>query len=98
MGASYIAERRDLREGKGLKPPETYDDFLKLTAALTEDGKRFGLQMPGEKLYIGFVHPAEWLAANGGSRGGPQARRPPPYNTPGVSAPRKLPKLHQEKP
>jgi multiple sugar transport system substrate-binding protein len=67
IGATYIAERRDLREAKGIKPPETYDDFLKLTAALTEDGKRWGLQMPGEKLYIGFVHPAEWLASNGGS-------------------------------
>src|SRR3989454_8806839 len=77
MGATYIAERRDLREGKGLKPPETYDDFLKLTAALTEDGKRFGLQMPGEKLYIGFVHPAEWLAPNGGGRGHSQTRRAP---------------------
>ncbi|HEV8641871.1 MAG TPA: extracellular solute-binding protein [Methylomirabilota bacterium] len=67
MGATYIAERRDLREQKGLKPPETHADFLKLTAALTDDGKRYGLQMPGEKLYIGFVHPAEWLASNGGS-------------------------------
>ncbi len=67
MGATYIAERRDLREGKGLKPPETYEDFVKLVAALTEDGKRHGLQMPGEKLYIGFVHPAEWLASNDGS-------------------------------
>ncbi|OLC18086.1 MAG: hypothetical protein AUH29_00185 [Candidatus Rokubacteria bacterium 13_1_40CM_69_27] len=67
MGATYIAERRDLRAQKGLKAPETYEDFLKLTAALTDDGKRHGLQMPGEKLYIGFVHPAEWLASNGGS-------------------------------
>ena len=30
MGATYFAERRDLREKKGLKPPETYDDMLKL--------------------------------------------------------------------
>ena len=67
MGATYIAERRDLREQKGLKPPQTYDDFLKLTAALTKDGKRHGLQMPAEKLYIGFVHPAEWFASNGGT-------------------------------
>jgi len=76
MGATYIAERRDLREGKGLKAPETYDDFLKLTAALTEDGKRFGLQMPGEKLYIGFVLPGEWLASNGGSWVEPKTWRP----------------------
>jgi len=76
IGATYIAERRDLREAKGIKPPETYDDFLKLTAALTEDGKRWGLQMPGEKLYIGFVHPAEWLASNGGSWVDPKTWRP----------------------
>jgi ABC-type glycerol-3-phosphate transport system substrate-binding protein len=66
MGATYFAERRDLREKKGIKPPETYADMLKLAEALTEGG-RYALQMPGEKLYIGFVHPAEWLASNGGS-------------------------------
>jgi len=65
-GATYFAERRDLREKKGIKPPETWADMLQLAAALTEGG-RFALQMPGEKLYIGFVHPAEWLAENGGS-------------------------------
>jgi multiple sugar transport system substrate-binding protein len=66
MGATYFCERRDLREKKGIKPPETFDDVLKLCAALTEDG-RFAVQMPGEKLYMGFVHPAEWLAGNGGT-------------------------------
>jgi hypothetical protein len=40
--------------------------MLKLCAALTEDG-RMAFQMPGEKLYMGFIHPAEWLAGNGGS-------------------------------
>jgi multiple sugar transport system substrate-binding protein len=67
MGATYLAERRDLREKKGIKPPETYDDTLKLAAALTEEGKRHALQLPGEKLYMGFIHPAEWLAGNGGT-------------------------------
>jgi multiple sugar transport system substrate-binding protein len=76
MGATYFAERRDLREQKGLKPPETFDDMLKLAAALTEEGKRYALQMPGEKLYMGFVHPAEWLAANGGSWVDPKTWRP----------------------
>jgi raffinose/stachyose/melibiose transport system substrate-binding protein len=66
MGATYFCERRDLREKKGLKPPQTYDEMLNLCAALTEGG-RFAFQMPGEKLYMGFVHPAEWLASNGGS-------------------------------
>src|SRR5438552_16359001 len=65
MGATYFAERRDLREQKGIKPPETYADMLKLAEALTEGG-RYALQMTGEKLYIGFVHPAEWLASTGG--------------------------------
>src|SRR4026209_851415 len=66
MGATYFCERRDLREKKGLKPPETYADMLVLAAALTEDG-RYAFQMPGEKLYMGFVHPAEWMASNGGA-------------------------------
>src|SRR5262244_907593 len=48
MGATYFAERRDLRETKGIKPPDTYADMLKLAEALTGDG-RFALQMPGEK-------------------------------------------------
>src|SRR5437660_4470831 len=76
MGATYFAERRDLREAKGLKPPETYDDMVKLAAALTEDGKRWATQMAGEKLYMGFVHPAEWLAGNGGSWVDPKTWRP----------------------
>src|SRR6267143_978014 len=66
MGATYFCERRDLREKKGIKPPEAFDDMLKLCAALTEDG-RYALQVPGEKLYMGFVHPAEWLASHGGT-------------------------------
>ena len=75
MGATYVAERRDLRDKKGIKPPETYDEMLKLAAALTEDG-RYAVQMPGEKLYMGFVHPAEWLAGNGGSWVDPKTYRP----------------------
>src|SRR5438552_13797690 len=54
MGATYFCERRDLREKKGLKPPETFDDMLKLCAVLMEDG-RFALQWPGEKLNRAFV-------------------------------------------
>ena len=75
MGATYFCERRDLRVKKGLKVPETYDDMLKLCAALTEDGRN-AFQMPGEKLYMGFVHPAEWLAGNGGSWVDPKTWRP----------------------
>jgi multiple sugar transport system substrate-binding protein len=75
MGATYMAERRDLREKKGIKPPETYADMLKLCEALTEGG-RFAIQMPGEKLYMGFVHPAEWLAGNGGAWVDPKTWRP----------------------
>jgi multiple sugar transport system substrate-binding protein len=75
IGATYFCERRDLREKKGIKPPETFDDMLKLCAALTEGG-RYAFQMPGEKLYMGFVHPAEWLASNGGSWVDPKTWRP----------------------
>jgi multiple sugar transport system substrate-binding protein len=75
MGATYFCERRDLREKKGLKPPETWDDMVKLCAALTEGG-RYAFQLPGEKLYMGFVHPAEWLASNGGSWVEPKTWRP----------------------
>src|SRR5262245_57827900 len=39
MGATYFAERRDLREKKGIKPPETWADMLQLAAALTEGGR-----------------------------------------------------------
>jgi len=52
MGGIYIAERRDLREQKGLKPPQTYADLVNLAAALTEEGTRYGVTMPGEKLYV----------------------------------------------
>src|SRR5437868_12307029 len=76
MGATYFCERRDLREKKGVKPPETFDDMLKLCAALTEP-RRFAFQMPGEKLYMAFVHPAERLAGHGGSWAAPKTRRPP---------------------
>jgi multiple sugar transport system substrate-binding protein len=75
MGATYFCERRDLREQKGIKPPETFDDMLKLCAALTEGG-RYAVQIPGEKLYMGFVHPAEWLSSNGGSWVDPKTWRP----------------------
>src|SRR6266403_2059898 len=75
MGATYFCERRDLREKKGVKPPETFDDMLKLCAALTEDG-RYALQVPGEKLYMGFVHPADWLATNGGTWADARTWRP----------------------
>jgi multiple sugar transport system substrate-binding protein len=75
MGGTYFGERRDLREKKGLKVPETWDDMVKLAGALTEGG-RYAMQMPGEKLYIGFVHPAEWLASNGGSWVDPKTYKP----------------------
>src|SRR3989440_741033 len=77
MGATYFCERRDLREKKGLKPPQTFDDMLKLCAALTEDG-RYAIQVPGEKLYMGFVHPAEWLAPQRRTRGETRTGRPQP--------------------
>src|SRR6266581_3070983 len=62
------------------------------------DGKRFGLQMPGEKLYIGFVHPAEWLAANGGSWVDPKTWRPQLNSTSMVSTLEYLQKLNKYMP
>jgi len=67
LGGIFICERRDLREAKGIRPPQTYDEVVSLAAAVTEPGRRAGMHMPGEKLYMGFVLPAEWLASNGGS-------------------------------
>src|SRR4030095_4394537 len=49
MGATYFAERRDLREKKGIKPPETWADMLQLAEAMTERG-RFARQMAGGQL------------------------------------------------
>src|SRR5256712_6572227 len=55
MGATYIAERRDLRAQKGPKAPQTYEDFLKLTAALTRRRQRPRLPQPRGELSIGVV-------------------------------------------
>src|SRR3989475_7216182 len=85
MGATYFAERRDLREKKGIKPPETYADMLKLAEALTEPG-RFAVQMPGEKLYMGLVHPAECLAGNGRAWAHAQTVRPQRHSDPLLAA------------
>jgi multiple sugar transport system substrate-binding protein len=76
MGGIFICERRDLREARGLRPPETYDDVVAVAGALTEPGKRYGMHMPGEKLYMGFILPAEWLASNGGGWVDPKTWRP----------------------
>ena len=57
MGATYFAERRDLREAKGLKPPETYDDMLKLAAALTDEGKRWRHADAGREALHGLRAP-----------------------------------------
>jgi multiple sugar transport system substrate-binding protein len=78
-GGSFYAYRADLVRQKGLKIPETFDDMLQFAAALTEDvkgGKRYGVQLPGEKLYMGFIHPAEFLASNGGGWVDPKSWRP----------------------
>src|SRR5437773_813328 len=79
-------------------PPDLTHLNPLMTAALTEDGKRFGLQMPGEKLYIGFVHPAEWLAANGGSWVDPKTWRPQLNSASMVSTLEYLQKLNKYMP
>ncbi|MGH7268049.1 MAG: ABC transporter substrate-binding protein, partial [Candidatus Rokuibacteriota bacterium] len=78
-GGTFYAYRADLLARKGLKVPETFDDILKVVAALTEDtpsGKRYGAQMANEKLYLGFIHPGEALASNGGTWVDPKTWRP----------------------
>jgi multiple sugar transport system substrate-binding protein len=79
MGGTFYAYRADLLQKKGLKVPQTFDEILQVVAALTEDtpsGKRYGVQMANEKLYMGFVHPGEALASNGGSWVDPKTWRP----------------------
>ena len=53
---SLLIYRKDIFKQKGLKPPETWDDFIKMAQAMMErdkDGRvtRYGLSLPGTPLY-----------------------------------------------
>ena len=67
---SLLIYRKDIFKTKGLKPPETWDDFIKMAEALMErdkDGRvtRYGLSLPGVGLFINIAV-GELTKANGG--------------------------------
>jgi multiple sugar transport system substrate-binding protein len=67
---SLLIYRKDLFRQKGLKPPETWDDFIKMAEALMErdaSGRvtRYGLSLPGVGLFINIAV-GELTKANGG--------------------------------
>ncbi len=67
---SLLIYRKDIFKQKGLKPPETWDDFIKMAEAMTErdkDGRvtRYGLSLPGVGLFINIAV-GELTKANGG--------------------------------
>jgi ABC-type glycerol-3-phosphate transport system substrate-binding protein len=70
-GTSLLIYRKDLAKKKGLKPPKTWDDFIKIAKELTldtnGDGKIdiYGLTLPGDNLFINILI-GELMKANGG--------------------------------
>jgi multiple sugar transport system substrate-binding protein len=67
---SLLIYRKDIFKQKGLKPPETWDEFVKVAEAMTErdkDGRvtRYGLSLPGSGLFINIMV-GELVKANGG--------------------------------
>ena len=77
---SLLIYRKDIFKSKGLKPPETWDDFIKVAQAMMErdkDGRvtRYGLSLPGTPLFINILV-GELTAANGGRLFDLKAGRP----------------------
>jgi multiple sugar transport system substrate-binding protein len=67
---NLLIYRKDIFKRKELKPPATWDDFLKVAQAMMErdkDGRvtRYGLSLPGTPLFINILV-AELTKANGG--------------------------------
>jgi multiple sugar transport system substrate-binding protein len=67
---SLLIYRKDIFKAKGLKRPETWNDFIKVAQAMMErdkDGRvtRYGLSLPGTPLFINILV-GELTAANGG--------------------------------
>ena len=67
---NLLVYRKDLFKQKGLKPPETWDDFIKVAQAMMErdaSGRvtRYGLSLPGVPLFVNILV-AELTKANGG--------------------------------
>lgn len=77
---SLLIYRKDIFKAKGLKQPETWDDFIKVAQAMMErdkDGRvtRYGLSLPGTPLFINILV-GELTAANGGRLFDLKAGRP----------------------
>ncbi|MBI4241437.1 MAG: sugar ABC transporter substrate-binding protein, partial [Candidatus Rokubacteria bacterium] len=77
---SLLIYRKDVFKQKGLKPPETWDDLIKVAQAMTErdkDGRvtRYGLSLPGVGLFINIMV-GELVKANGGRLFDLQTGRP----------------------
>ena len=77
---NLLIYRKDIFKQKELKPPETWDDFLKVAQAMMErdkDGRvtRYGLSLPGTGLFINILV-AELTKANGGRLFDPKTGRP----------------------
>lgn len=77
---SLLIYRKDVFNQKGLKPPETWDDFIKVAEAMMErdkDGRvtRYGLSLPGVGLFINIMV-GELTKANGGRLFDPRTGRP----------------------
>ncbi|HET9490072.1 MAG TPA: sugar ABC transporter substrate-binding protein [Methylomirabilota bacterium] len=77
---NLLIYRKDVFKQKELKPPATWDDFLKVAQAMMErdkDGRvtRYGLSLPGTPLFINILV-AELTKANGGRLFDPKTGRP----------------------
>ena len=77
---SLLIYRTDIFKAKGLKPPETWDDLIKVGQAMMErdkDGRvtRYGLSLPGVGLFINIMM-GELVKANGGRLFDPKTGRP----------------------
>jgi len=67
---NLLVYRKDIFKQKGLQPPETWDDFIKVAQAMMErdaSGRvtRYGLSLPGVPLFVNILM-AELTNANGG--------------------------------
>jgi multiple sugar transport system substrate-binding protein len=67
---NLLIDRKDIFKKKGLKPPKTWDEFIKVAEAMMEkDAKgrvtRYGLSLPGVPLFVNILV-AELTNANGG--------------------------------
>lgn len=77
---SLLIYRKDIFKQKGLKPPKTWNDFIKVAQAMMErdkDGRvtRYGLSLPGTGLFVNILV-GELTKANGGRLFDPKTGRP----------------------